>query len=286
MQEFRDRVAVVTGAASGIGFALARRFGAEGMKVVLADIEHGALEQATRLLEQDGVTALGVVTDVTRAESVQALADRTREAFGGVHVVCNNAGVFAGGNCWESPLEDYEWVIDVNVWGVIHGIRNFVPILLEQGEEAHVVNTASMAGLTSMPYSGIYFLSKHAVLSLSESLYHELQLTGSAVRVSALCPELVSTHIGDGERNRPDRLAHDQGTTPSRALVEEALQKGVAQGISPDVIAERVLQAIRDERFYILSDDAWRRAAESRMEDIRLGRNPTLMPPIEESEVG
>ena len=286
MQEFRDRVAVVTGAASGIGFALARRFGAEGMKVVLADIEEGALERATRLLQQDGVTALGVVTDVTQAESVQALADRTLDAFGGVHVVCNNAGVFAGGYCWESPLEDYEWVIGVNVWGVIHGIRSFVPILLEQGEEAHVVNTASMAGLTSMPYSGIYFLSKHAALSLSESLYHELQMTGSKVRVSVLCPELVSTHIGEGERNRPDRLAHGQGATPSRALVEEALQKGVAQGISPDVIAERVLQAIRDDRFYILSEDAWRRAAETRMEDIRLGRNPSLTPPIEEAEVG
>jgi NAD(P)-dependent dehydrogenase (short-subunit alcohol dehydrogenase family) len=285
VQEFRDRVAVVTGAASGIGFALARRFGAEGMKVVLADIEADALESATRSLEGEGVTALGVETDVTRADSVRELADRTLDAFGGVHVVCNNAGVFAGGNCWESPLEDYEWVIDVNVWGVIHGIRTFVPILLEQGVESHVVNTASMAGITSMPFSGIYFLSKHAVLALSESLYHELGATGSPVRVSALCPELVSTNIGEGERNRPDRLAHGRAATASGALVQEAIQKSVAQGISPDAIAERVLQAIRDERFYILSDDAWRRSAETRMEDIRLGRNPTLDPPVDDGDL-
>jgi NAD(P)-dependent dehydrogenase (short-subunit alcohol dehydrogenase family) len=151
MQELRGRVAVVTGAASGIGRALAERFAAEGMKVVLADVEPGALADAAHALARAGAETLAVETDVSRAEQVEALARRTLDAFGAVHVVCNNAGVFAGGPCWEAPLADYEWLLGVNVWGVIHGIRSFVPILLEQGDEGHVVNTASMAAVTTLP---------------------------------------------------------------------------------------------------------------------------------------
>ncbi len=284
MQEFSGRVAVVTGAASGIGLALARAFGEREMRVVVADIDATGLQQAALDLEKRGVETLAVPTDVARADSVKALAQRTLDAFGGVHVVCNNAGVFAGGLCWESPLEDYEWVMNVNVWGVIHGIRTFVPILLEQGVEGHVVNTASMAAVTHMPYSGIYTMSKHAVLALSESLYHELKLREAKIGVSALCPELVSTGIADAERSRPVELRRPEGAAPSpeRALTEQAIREAMKTGVPPEVIAERVVEAIREQRFYILSEDVWRRCCEVRLEDVRQARNPTFAPPVDE----
>ena len=286
MKEFRGRVAVVTGAASGIGRALAARFASEGMKLVLADVEPGALATVARELEAAGCETLAVETDVSRPDDVAALARRTLDAFGAVHVVCNNAGVFTGGLSWEAPLADYDWVLGVNMWGVIHGIRSFVPILLAQGGEGHVVNTASMAALTTMPYAGIYHMSKHAVLALSECLHHELVLRGSPVRVSALCPELVATHIDAAERNRPAHLRQGPGapaTSPERELVQQAIAQGVAKGTPPAKIADRVLSAIREQRFYVLSEDAWRRSAETRSEDIRLARNPTLAPPVPSS---
>jgi NAD(P)-dependent dehydrogenase (short-subunit alcohol dehydrogenase family) len=273
-------VAVVTGAASGIGRALAARFAAEGMKLVLADVEKGALLEAARELEREGCETLAVETDVARAEQVEALARRTLDAFGAVHVVCNNAGVFSGGLSWEAPLADYEWVLGVNVFGVIHGIRSFVPRLLAHGEEGHVVNTASMAALTTLPYAASYHMSKHAVLALSECLHHELLLRGSKVRVSALCPELVATRIDAAERNRPAHLRTAATTGPEAELVRKAISEGVARGIPPAKIADRVLDAIREERFYVLAEDDWRRAAEVRLEDLRLGRNPTLAPPV------
>ena len=279
MKEFRDRVAVVTGAASGIGRALTQVFAEQGMKIVAADIEEAALDEATRELEKSGTQALPVVTDVTEADQVQALADAALSEFGAIHIACNNAGVFTGGLCWQQPLEDYEWVMGVNLWGVIHGIRTFVPILLEQGGEAHIVNTASMAGVTVLPYAGIYHMTKHAVLSLSECLYHELQTTGSQLRVSALCPEGVATNIDTCERNRPAELDGGPATAEGQ-LVQKAMVDFVAKGVPPRVLAERTLEAIREERFYILSDDAWRDSANQRAEDIRLGRNPTLSPPV------
>jgi len=279
VKEFRGRVAVVTGAASGIGRALASRFAGEGMKLVLADVEPGALAAAARELQATGCETLAVETDVSRADQVEALARRTLETFGAVHIVCNNAGVFTGGLCWEAPIADYEWVLGVNLWGVIHGIRSFVPILLAQGGEGHVVNTASMAALTTLPYAGIYHMSKHAVLALSECLHHELTLRGSQVRVSALCPELVATHIDTAERNRPAHLRSEDGAGPERELVRQAIAAGVAKGTPPAKIADRVLDAIREQRFYVLSEDTWRRSSEVRCEDIRLGRNPTLAPP-------
>ena len=199
-----------------------------------------------------GVEILGVETDVTRPEEVERLAQRTLETFGGVHVVCNNAGVFAGGLCWSQPLDDYQWVLGVNTWGVIHGIRTFVPIMLERGEEGHIVNTASMAALTANPYAAAYHMSKHAVLALSEVLYHELRGVGAKIGVSALCPEAVATHIDDAERNRPPALRVSTGApTPDVELVNGAIRSAVAGGISTEVIAARVLKAIRDDRFYV-----------------------------------
>ncbi len=283
MRDLGGRVAVVTGAGSGIGRALADRFGALGMKVVLADVEAGALERAEAALRGRGVETLAVPTDVMRAEDVQALADRTLAAFGAVHVVCNNAGVFAGGLAWEMPLEDWEWTLGVNVWGVIHGIRTFVPLLLAQDEETHLVNTASMAATISMPYSAAYTASKHAVLALSECLYHELALRGARLSVSVLCPEMVATHIDRAERNRPAGLRPPQTPdSPERALTRQAVAEAVKVGTPPAVVAERVVEAMREKRFYVLSEDAWRRAAAVRLEDVRLGRNPTFAPPVDE----
>jgi NAD(P)-dependent dehydrogenase (short-subunit alcohol dehydrogenase family) len=282
MQELRGKVAVVTGAASGIGLALARRLGAEGMKLALADVEPAALAGAREALREAGVECLAVATDVTRADSVAALAERTLDAFGAVHVVCNNAGVFAGGLSWEAPLSDYEWVLGVNTWGVIHGIRTFVPILLRQGEPAHVVNTASMAALTSGPLSGAYFMSKHAVLALSESLYLELRQKGAPIGVSVVCPELIATRIGDADRNRPAHWKRgDAPASPERDLVEGAIRTALStQGAPPELIAERTLAAIREGRFYVLAPegDPWRTACHARLDAIRAERNPGMPP--------
>jgi len=278
VKKLRGKVAIVTGAASGIGRALAERFAREKMKVVLADIEEPALVAATRALTARGAKALGVPTDVSSAADVERLAARARDAFGAVHVACNNAGVITGGTLWEAPLADYAWLLDVNVWGVVNGIRAFVPILLEQ-EEGHLVNTASMAGLTSLPFSGIYHMTKHAVVALSECLYHELRVKGSRVGVSVVCPEGVATRIDEASRNRPAEQRGAGGLTPEGELVMKALAETVRKGVTPEVIAERTLNAIREDRFYVLPDGVWRRMAETRCEDVRLGRNPTFSVP-------
>jgi NAD(P)-dependent dehydrogenase (short-subunit alcohol dehydrogenase family) len=283
MKDLQGKVAVVTGAAAGIGRALAERFADEGMKVALADVEEPALRETTAALEGRGAEVLAVTTDVTRAEDVQALADKTLAAFGSVHVVCNNAGVFAGGHSWEMPIEDYAWVLEVNMWGVIHGIRTFVPILIQQDTEAHVVNTASMAGVTALPLAAAYHMSKHAVLALSECLHHELTQLGSKVKVSALCPEMVATSIDRAERNRPDRLkpASWEDQSGTRELVTKAIAEALARGVPPAEMADRVVRAIREERFYILSEDGWRTAAHARMDAIREGRNPSFITPLD-----
>jgi NAD(P)-dependent dehydrogenase (short-subunit alcohol dehydrogenase family) len=186
MQDFAGKVAIVTGAASGIGLELATVFAEQGMKVVLADIEPAALDAAVSRIQALGVEAIGVVTDVGDDASVAALARKTVDTFGAIHVACNNAGVYAGGLLWEQTEADFEWVMRVNQWGVIHGIRHFVPQMLRQGDECHVVNTASMAGMTTLPFAGIYHMTKHAALALSECLYHELALTAPQVGVSCL----------------------------------------------------------------------------------------------------
>jgi len=279
VKDFFGKTAVVTGAASGIGRALSEKFARLGMNVVMADIESRSLARAERQIDAD---TLAVETDVSDADSVEHLAEESFDRFGPVHVLCNNAGVFVGGSMWDAPLEDYEWLMRVNVWGVIHGIRSFVPRMIAHGEPAHVVNTSSMAGLTSLPYAGIYHMTKHAVMGLSECLHHELRLADTRVHASVLCPELIATRIHQAERNRPDGLKG--GTTApggklAQELIDKAISEGVESGIPPARIADRVVDAIRDERFYILAEDAWRDTCNARLEDIREGRNPTLAPP-------
>jgi len=285
MREIEGKVAVVTGAASGIGRALARGFGAAGMKLALADVEAGALEETRRTLAADGVEAAAFACDVSQADSVRKLAEDARSAFGRLHVVCNNAGVFCGGSSWETSLNDYEWILNVNVWGVIHGIRTFVPILLEQDEPAHVVNTASMAGLTSGPLAAAYFMSKHAVVSLSESLHHELAAREDCpVGVSVVCPELVDTRIFQAERNRPAHLKRDaEADLPQETRrVEEVGRSMAPTGLAPHALAERTLAAIRENRFWVLPPDGdpWREAAQLRHRSIDEATNPTLGGPI------
>jgi len=279
LEDFEGKVAVVTGAASGIGQALAKRFAAEGMKLVLADVERDALRAAAHGIEASGTDVLSVRTDVAQADDLSALAEATLERFGRVHVLCNNAGVFAGGLSWEAPQTDWEWVIGVNVYGILHGLRAFVPILLEQNEPGHIVNTVSMAGLINTPFSGPYNVSKHAAMSLTETLYHELQTRQTPVGVSALCPELVSTGIGRSERNRPEHLKrHDAEGSPEQGMVEDAIRMSVSGGVDPSMMADRVVEGIRADRFYLLAEEGthWDAACRQRLEDIRLRRNPNL----------
>jgi NAD(P)-dependent dehydrogenase (short-subunit alcohol dehydrogenase family) len=275
MQELRGKVAVVTSAASGIGNAVATRLAGEGMKVVLADIEEGPLADAEKVLADTGATVLAVPTDVTKGDQMDALAEKTYATFGTAHVVHNNAGVATGGPMWTLTEADWQWVLGVNLWGVIHGVRAFVPRLVEQGE-GHVVNTASMAGLTSAPMMGPYNVSKHGVVTLSETLAAELALHGSPVKVSVLCPGWVNTRINEADRNRPPELQPPDGADTSLMDMGRQLLDGLLKsGLQPSEVAGRVLDAIRDERFYILTHPEMTPMIQQRMEDIVQGRNPT-----------
>ncbi len=275
MREFKDKVAVITGAASGIGRAIADRCVQEGMKVVLADVQLEALTKAEASMKASGATVLAVQTDVSQASDVDALAQKTLEVFGAVHLLCNNAGVGTAAPIWESTIADWEWVIGVNLWGVIHGVRVFVPIMLEEDTECHIVNTASLAGLISSPGLGAYKVTKHAVVTLSETLYHELAERGSKVKVSVLCPGTVSTRIMESERNRPGHLVTMAPLDPAAGARWEALRKGVAAGMPAGQVADAVFDAIRSDQFYILTHPEGKEYVRTRMEDILQRRIPT-----------
>jgi NAD(P)-dependent dehydrogenase (short-subunit alcohol dehydrogenase family) len=280
VQEFNDKVAVITGAASGIGRALADRCAREGMKVVLADVEAPALATAERELESSGARVLAVRTDVSRLEDVRKLADETLAAFGAVHLLFNNAGVGAGRQMvWNSSMADWQWVLGVNLWGVVHGAHVFIPIMLGQDVECHIVNTASLSGLVNVPGLGVYSATKHAVLSLSETLYHELALTNARVKVSVLCPGWVKTRIAESARNRPADLPAAPAVEQNEAIADFLQRRRAAElDRPPSAIADEVFAAIREERFYILTHDENKLQIETRMQDILNGRNPTLPP--------
>jgi NAD(P)-dependent dehydrogenase (short-subunit alcohol dehydrogenase family) len=283
MRTFQGRVAVITGAASGIGRGLARRCAREGMKVVLADIEPAALAEAEGELRALGAPVLGVVTDVSQARDVEQLAESALGAFGAIHLLCNNAGVGVVRSVWESTLADWEWVLGVNLWGVIHGVRVFVPIMLSQGGECHIVNTASIAGLVVGPGSaGSYNVSKHGVIALSETLYYELAERGARVRVSVLCPGWVDTRIFDAERNRPRALRNDPLTLPSDPAAEAVIRAGreaAQQGMSPDQVADCVFQAVEREQLYIFTHPETKAWVRAQLQHMLAERNPPLEPP-------
>jgi NAD(P)-dependent dehydrogenase (short-subunit alcohol dehydrogenase family) len=272
MRELAGKVAVVTGAASGIGRALADAFTAEGMHVVMADIEDDALARAAKEVGETGARVLAVPTDVSKGGDVDALAVRALDELGAVHVVCNNAGVGSGGTMWELTEADWQWVLGVNLWGVIHGIRAFVPHLVAQNE-GHVVNTASIAGLTSAPMMGPYNASKHAVVTISETLHRELGLNGSAVRVSVLCPGFVQTRIAESDRNRPEHLP-SSAEPEINDVARELMRQIVAGGLPPDAVARQVVDAVKDGRFYVLPHPELTHLVQTRMEDILEGRTP------------
>jgi len=273
MEQFSGRVAVVTGAASGIGFALAERAGREGMSVVLSDIEAGALEAAVEKVRGLGVKAIGVRTDVSKEADVETLAERAYGEFGAVHLLCLNAGVYNRQRAtWLQSVDDWRWVLDVNLWGVIYGIRAFVPRMLAGGEEGHIVNTASMAGvITGGPGTAVYDASKHAVRSLTESLYRDLVVRTKQLSVSVLCPGAVDTRIFEAERNRPADLSVPEGPEPT---------SGVASALGqypPEEMANQVFDAVRADRFYVLAAQQpiieWTKMGYDRMFG---GKNPAV----------
>ena len=284
MEDFSGKTAVITGAASGIGRALALKFAGAGCNLALADVDDAGAKQTCDLAAEHRVQAKSFHCDVSSQDSVDAFADAVFEAFGAVHILCNNAGVLSGGTCWEVDIKDYQWQLGVNTFGPIHGVRSFLSRMIAQDTPGHVVNTASMAGLTANPFAGAYHMSKHAALAFSECLYHELTLTGSKIGVSVLCPELIDTGIAESERSRTDAYKNEDGKAPeitaSGKMVVGALAEGMNKaGLDPSVMADRVYDAIVDNRFYILSEEEWRDASNLRFEDIRLGRNPTFAPP-------
>jgi len=277
MQDLEGRVAVVTGAASGIGRAMSERFAREGMKVAMVDIEAPALEEAAHALSQNGAEILPLRVDVGDGDAMEDLARDVVRELGGVHLVCNNAGVGAGGPIWECTVKDWEFCLRVNLWGVVHGVRIFGKRLVAQ-DEGHIVNTASLAGFVSAPGLGPYNVTKFGVVTLSETLAGDLQAAGSKVGVSVLCPGFVDTKIWDSERNRDAKFQNDLASSNAEAtrMGTEIFRTVVQQGIQPDSVAEKVLDAVRNDRFYIFTHDGTRQALESRFAAVLEMQKPAL----------
>ena len=274
MQQLAGKVAVITGGASGIGLAIAHRLIAEQVRLVLLDVEAAALANAERELREAGATVLAIETDVGSAPSLEAAAARARETFGVAQLIFNNAGVAgASGPSWLLSESDWAWTLQVNLWGVIHGIRTFLPPLFAAGEEGHIVNTASIAGLTTHPWMGPYCATKHAVVAISEVLAKELELAKAKIGVSVLCPGFVKTNISKSERNRPAEPPRPRGPDlgkPMQALVDA--------GIDAAIVAEHVVAAIKESRFYILTHPEMRGSLEHRQRDLLEGRPPGMDP--------
>ncbi len=276
IEDLSGKVAVVTGGASGIGFALAQRFLAEKMAVVVADVERAALVDAVGRLRATGGEVLDVLTDVADPEQVESLAARCLDHFGAVHLVCNNAGVGTSGAVWEISLEDWDWVLGVNLRGVVNGIRSFVPRMLAAGEPAHVVNTASLAGLVPLTTSPTYTVSKFGIVALSEILYLQLQAARAPVGVSVLCPGWVRTRLAESHRNRPDG-AGGAGADAAQSRMRRGLRSVLAEAMDPAEVADEALDAVRTGRFYVLPHDTdeWLAPMRARFEAILAQRNPT-----------
>lgn len=283
MKDFSGKVAVITGAASGLGRAFADKAAALGMKLVLADVRAPALDDAVRELTDQGAKAVGLSGDVSNAAHLEALADLAMTRFGVVHCVFNNAGVGSGGLVWESTVKDWEWVINVNLWGVIHGVRTFTPLMLaaarkDPAYEGHIVNVSSIAGLIAPHLLGPYNVSKHAVVALSETLYHDLANTEPRVRASVLCPGFTPTGISHSYRNRPEELKNAAAPSESMMRAQAMVEKAVSSGkLTAADVAELAFDAIREERFYVVTHPKFMPLVKARLEDIAELRNPRDM---------
>ncbi|MFN0093660.1 MAG: SDR family NAD(P)-dependent oxidoreductase [Dehalococcoidia bacterium] len=285
MKDFAGKVAVVTGAASGMGLAFAHRFAEEGMNVVLADIESEPLAMAEAAVKaKGGGKTLALRTDVMSKDAVDRLADAAFKAFGNVHIVCNNAGVIASAAnlrrpSWESSLDEWDWVLGVNLMGVVHGVRAFVPRMLENGEEGHIVNTASMAGM--MSGDNAYNVSKFGVVCLTEGLYKQFKGMGARLSASVLCPGLIRTAILDAERNRPADLGAPVNIAELRADLRDftnTFTAALSQGIDPAEVAQLVFESVRDDQFYIFPvQPGYLDILKVRLDDISQQRNPTMI---------
>jgi short-subunit dehydrogenase len=275
MKAFKNRIAVITGAANGIGHGIAARCVKEGMKVVLADINKEALKKAEEELKTKGAETLAVLTDVSKAENIESLAKKALDSFGAVDLLFNNAGVSvaASTSISENTLVDWEWIMGVNLWGVIHCVRIFTPIMVQQGTVGHIVNTSSIAGLMSTPGMGVYHVTKHGIMTLSETLYHELRLKKSKIGVSVLCPGHIRTQILEAERTRPIELRNP----PNCKTDNQQYQKIIEEGMLPKQVADYVFDAIKENKFYIFTHPEFKKGMQIRMEDILQERNPTLL---------
>lgn len=281
MKEFKGKVAVITGAANGIGRGIAERCVNQGMKVVLADIDDAALDRAETELRARGGTVLGVKTDVSKRSDVEQLARQVLDAYGQVHLLVNNAGIAAGGSPWEATWNDWEWVIGVNLWGVIHGVKVFTPLMLAQNVECHIVNTASAAGITVGGGSAPYSVTKHGVVALSESLYLALQRRSALVKVSVLCPGLVRTDIINAERHRPAALKNEpvELTAEMRAGLD-FFKTAMEASMPPSQVADIVFDAIENEQFYIVTHPDWMEVVQMRTDNLLRMENPRDPAPV------
>ena len=275
MKEFKGKTAVVTGAASGIGYALAKRFAQEKMNVVLADIEQDALDAAVTKISNLGVEAVGIAVDVMDKNSVQSLTKQSIDAFGNIHILCNNAGVAPPAideAIWDHDMSDWDWVMGVNFYGVLYGIQSFLPHMIEHQEEGHVLNTVSMAGILGL--EGSYGVSKFAALSLSEGLFQSLKKINSKIGASVLCPGFVATNIIDSQRNRPEHLASDK---KSNFLLKQLASSVLKRGKKPDEIATRAIEAIQANNFYILPHPVYDERVKDRYERILARTEPEIL---------
>ena len=281
MKDFTDKVAVITGGAGGLGRELARKAAAARMKIVIGDVQQDALDATVAELAATGAAVIGQLCDVRRGEQVEALAQTAMNQFGAVHVLFNNAGVGSAGLVWENSVADWEWVLGVNVWGVIHGIRVFTPIMLEcakrePGYEGHIVNTASMAGLLNAPAMGVYNVSKHAVVSLSESLYHDLQLVDAPIAASVLCPYFFPTDIHQSHRNRPDDVKMTAAPTKSQMAAQALVGHAVTSGkVTAEQVAALTFDAIANMQFYVFSHPEALAGVKVKRDEVLNSRNPS-----------
>jgi NAD(P)-dependent dehydrogenase (short-subunit alcohol dehydrogenase family) len=263
VEEFAGRTAVVTGAGSGMGKAFALRWGAEGMNVVIGDIQQDALDATAAELAAAGVPVLGLRTDVCRLADIEALADAAQARFGNIHLVNNNAGVegYLDGPIWEASSKDWEWTLSVNLMSVIYGVQTFVPRMLAHGEPAHVVNTCSMTSVIAA--GNMYGICKHAILALTEVLAADLTRAGANIGATGLCPGIIATNLFHGSRNRPATLTNDSGMSSSGAALRESMHATLSKGMPPSEVADKLVTAVRENALYLLTDHEW----DSRIED-------------------